>query len=129
MSFVSELNKFNKTAIVATEREFRAGAVEILNGVVLDTPVDTGRARGNWQASLNSPISSTLPVNDTGGGSTISKGAGVSQKAKLGDSIFYTNNLPYIGRLNDGSSAQAPRMFVEANVKRVKDNLNRRGKA
>ena len=31
-----------------------------------------------------------------------------------GDSIFIANNVSYVPKLNDGSSAQAPAQFVEA---------------
>jgi hypothetical protein len=82
--------------------------------VVMATPVDTGRARANWIASLNAPSETTTASRDRSGGSAISQAAGVVARYD-GDSdteVNITNNLDYIGRLNDGSSAQAPADFV-----------------
>ncbi len=36
-----------------------------------------------------------------------------------GKEIFISNNVPYIGRLNNGHSAQAPSGFVEMAVRRA----------
>ena len=129
MSFLSEIDFFNKKANAANERLFRSSALAIFRGVILGTPVDEGRARGNWQASVHAPITKETETKDKGGHSTISKAESVTGSAKLGDVVYLANNLPYIGKLNSGSSTQAPAMFVEANVKRVRDNLNKRGKA
>ena len=37
----------------------------------------------------------------------------------LGDDAVIENAVPYIGRLNDGHSKQAPKLFIEAEIKRV----------
>lgn len=103
----------------------RKAALACDAAVVLATPVDTGRARSNWQASLNAPAGSTIEPYATGSqGSSagqnaqaaIEQGKGVIGQAQSGDGIYITNNLPYIGRLNDGYSAQAPAGFVQEAV-------------
>lgn len=97
----------------------RSVAVAVDSAVVFATPVDTGRARSNWQAELDAPAGGTVAT--LGGGAaqqSIDKAQAVIQQYN-GDgnsSIHITNNLPYIGRLNDGWSAQAPSGFVEAAV-------------
>ena len=99
----------------------RATTINVLKGVVLATPVDTGRARGNWQVSISKPIESQNSVNDLSGGSTISKGVAktLAQKKVKYPIFWVVNNLPYIEELNKGSSKQAPVKFVETVIKRV----------
>jgi hypothetical protein len=110
----------NATALV------RKCALAIDGAVVMATPVDTGRARSNWQVSLNAPASGQIEAYAPGeAGST----GGANARAALdqgketiskfdtpGGAIHITNNLPYIGRLNDGHSAQAPAGFVQTAV-------------
>lgn len=89
------------------------------------TPVDTGRARANWLVSIGSPESGTR--EDVTGAPTAEGGertanqsrataAALEQGAKVvggyntleQGSIFLTNNVSYIGKLDAGSSFQAP---------------------
>lgn len=97
--------------------------------LVLETPVDTGRARSNWQVSLGSAITSEREPFSPGQG--LGKGEGRNAAGALeqaqerigarqsGQDIYITNNVGYIGPLNDGSSAQAPAGFVEAAIQRA----------
>lgn len=97
-------------------------ATAILKDLVTVTPVDTSQALSNWQIGLGEAPSGKLPPYSPGlGGSTADKsaaaairaGIAILQKKKPGVTIFITNNLPYIRRLNDGYSKQAPAGFVE----------------
>ena len=84
--------------------------------LVSATPVDTGRARSNWMVQLGSASSETRdPMPE---GQLLSEAAATisayrSTPAGPGPEIHITNNLPYIQRLNEGHSAQAPAAFVE----------------
>jgi hypothetical protein len=101
----------------------RKAALAIDQTVVLSTPVDTGRARSNWQVQLNSPNttvrSAYSPGKKLGKGDSSNASAAIAQgslvigQSKPGDSIYVSNNLDYIAKLNAGSSAQAPAQFVE----------------
>ena len=89
----------------------RLFALEAINNLVLSTPVDTGRARSNWFATVDVP--SSEETEDTDWQSNLN-----NQVSKLGtpfhfNSIWITNNLPYISRLNDGWSRQATEGFIE----------------
>lgn len=92
-------------------------ALRILSVVVPATPVDTGRARGNWQTSIGSPLLGETGRLDKTGGVTINAGRAALSGRKAEQTIYITNNVPYIGRLNDGYSAQAPANFVERAIK------------
>lgn len=120
MSFKDDL-KINDILELEVNKVARATTINILNGVVLSTPVDTGRARGNWQTSVSSPIESQRDKLDKSGGSTISEGTTfVQSRSKAKYPVFWiSNNLPYIEELNRGTSDQAPAKFVESVIKRV----------
>lgn len=101
----------------------RAAALATLQTVITRTPFDTGRAKNNWLTTVGSPSEDEL-IGDMGdfdrsGQAAISKGDRVI--ASVGDhdngSIYITNNLPYINRLNQGWSKQAPAGFVQMSIK------------
>lgn len=105
----------------------RKAALAVDATVVLATPVDTGRARSNWQASLDGPARGTREAYapGTAGNTAAANTQAAQDQAKAviaaqrpGQAIHITNNLPYIGRLNDGHSAQAPAGFVQTAVLR-----------
>jgi hypothetical protein len=109
----------------SSDKLVRRVALAVDSTVVLATPVDTGRARSNWQAELNAPADGVIDAYADGKGAStaganataaMQQAAAVIATHKSGDSIHLTNNLPYIGRLNDGWSAQAPAGFVEQAV-------------
>lgn len=89
-------------------------AIQVFNNIIIETPVDTGRARGNWQASIGSPSSSEL--------SEAAAKAAKEDVSKdiatwtLTDTAYLTNNLPYIEPLEIGWSGQRPNGWVRANV-------------
>ena len=106
----------------------RAG-LEILSRVVLSTPVDTGRARGNWQTTLNVPATGEIDRTDPSGSEAIGEGSSTISRAPDFPLIHIANNLPYIGALNYGKppgrqhSKQSPLMFVELAAQGVMDEL------
>lgn len=84
----------------------RATALLAYAYIIQSTPVDTGRARANWNISVNSVIYTTTD-------STTVPDTNPTLDYKEGDTYYISNNLPYIQRLNDGYSQQAPANFVE----------------
>lgn len=88
-------------------------AGEMLQRVVVQTPVDTGQARGNWRVNVGSVDTSTTDATDRSGQGTISKGiATIQSGGGLGKVVYISNSLRYISRLNSGWSMQAPVNFV-----------------
>jgi hypothetical protein len=89
--------------------------------VVISTPVDTGRARSNWVAEIGAPASGVVEpyaLNNPSGSAqaAIAQAQAVVGGYKTGQEIHITNNLDYIGKLNEGWSAQAPAGFVQSAV-------------
>ena len=100
-------------------KEARALSLNILRLLVKQTPVDTGRARGNWFVGLNSPARTSNP--DRRSSTALTEGANKIALAKQQayPVINISNNLPYIEKLNQGSSKQAPTNFVDLTIQRV----------
>lgn len=93
-------------------RWVRAIVLEGDRRIRLRTPVDKGRARGNWNLSAGTPnfATSERKVRHGAGGPSASQ-----VQAVVGDArsrIYVVNGLPYIGRLEYGSSTQAPNGMV-----------------
>jgi hypothetical protein len=99
-----------------THDAVRRTALAINQAVVLATPVDTGRARANWQVGIGEPELGATEDTDPGGGETVARNNLVISGSKPEAEIHLTNNLPYIEALNEGSSSQAPAGFVEEAV-------------
>jgi hypothetical protein len=96
----------------------QAVAIEVDQALVMATPVDTGRARSNWIASLGRPRRSVIgpyaPGKKLGLGESGNANAAMAQaravitaRTSNGQAVYITNNVPYIGDLNAGRSPQA----------------------
>lgn len=108
-----------KAINAAAVAEAKRLALRVVQVVVVATPVKTGRARGNWIMTEESPNTAVFDTKfDPSGQQTITDAAQVVKAAKeyLGLEFHLANNLPYIEPLNNGHSAQAPAGFVEKSV-------------
>lgn len=76
-------------------------SLDLFRRVVLKTPVDTGRARGNWMLGINeTPIQSAIDIASR---KDVLNNIAVGLEAvKLGDSTVLANSVPYIGVLEYG---------------------------
>lgn len=114
---------------------FRAGALEVFAKVIQGSPVGKrqlwkvnknrgkrklipkgyigGNFRGNWQASVNTPIAGILPKAYT---RTERLAKTLHAGIKLKDILYLTNNLPYAQRLEEGHSTQRPNGWVRTTV-------------
>lgn len=71
------------------------------------TPVDTGNARANWQATLDAPAVDVVTVGAPGGAMEPPGKDFDAERLR-----FVANNVAYIRRLDAGHSKQAPAGFV-----------------
>ncbi len=101
------------------EKVIRGGTLNLFNNIVIGTPVDTGRARGNWFTSISSPSNAVRSA--TNEQASISDANITVSTWDVSDSIHITNNLPYIMRLEYGYSKQAPSGWVRKSVARFQD--------
>lgn len=100
-------------------------AETILGDLVQVTPVDTSQALSNWQVNLGSPVSSSIgpyfpgekgSTQSSSANAALAEGRAALKAKRPKQAIYISNVLPYIGRLNEGSSKQAPAGFVERAV-------------
>jgi hypothetical protein len=108
-------NKLKRKVALIVDRE-----------LVLETPVDTGRARSNWVVSLTAPILDEREPYAPGerlgkseranAQAAIDQGGAIIATVKPGTDIYISNNVHYIGLLNDGHSAQAPSGYIQSAV-------------
>lgn len=118
-SFSEDLKKF--AGKVDPSVVVQKVALDLFGRVILRTPVDSGRARANWQTSLGSPQEgevetvNNIPVGASGG-SAFDEVAQVVSNYQGDESIFLSNNLPYTEVLENGSSSQAPAGMVKVTL-------------
>lgn len=126
--FAADVSKWADKALVEFNELRKAVILELFSSVILDTPVLSGRLRGNWQVA-STILKGELKVTDPDGRETIIKVQDHLDGEKLTrDNVTYlTNNLPYAYRIEyDGwSHTKAPEGMVRKNFIRVSNNLKR----
>lgn len=127
MSFSSDIEKIAKKLNLSIESTVRATALELFGSIIVGTPVLTGRAKGNWQTSINEPITSIVDRTDET--ESIAELEDVAGGSIAGKILWLSNNLPYIRRLEfDGHSSQAPAGMVRTNVSRIESIVSNAAK-
>ncbi len=94
----------------------KTAALVINQVVILETPVKTGHARANWQVGLVAPITEEIDAEDKTGAATIARNNTLIKAREKRVDIILSNNVPYINKLNEGSSSQAPAGFIQIAV-------------
>lgn len=113
---VLTLNQARRKLDRKADQAMRGLALELTGRIVRRTPVDTGRARGNWHADIGRPRRTVTDAVDPSGGGTIAAASAATAQLAVGRSWFLTNGLPYIRRLEDGWSLQAPSGMVKVTI-------------
>jgi len=68
-----------------------------------------GLARGNWQINFGSPLRQRLNTIDPNGVKTIQRGMAVARGIQQLGVTYLTNNLPYIGVIDQGKPGTNPK--------------------
>ena len=108
MSFIDDLNLWVAKAGRSADKAIKAVCTDISSKVIQRTPVDTGRARGNWQPSIGNPITNTTDETDKSGRDTAANAENTAKEAP-GNIFYLMNNLPYIGVLEYGRYPNPPK--------------------
>lgn len=119
MSFSGDMDDAVRRIKEAHDKITRAATLDLFAGVIKSTPVDTGRARGNWQTSVGTPVNGTTERDDPAGSAAIAEVETITPDG-AGQQTFMVNNLPYITALEYGHSKQAPAGMARINVARVR---------
>lgn len=126
-SLGAAIGRYGKTIEEQTNRVVIEVAIDVAHNVIRSTPVDTGRARSNWVPKVGSPPSHTrnpfAPGRHLGIGENGNARAALTNAQTVfatrkpgGGALYLKNNLPYIARLNEGYSKQAPSGFVQSSI-------------
>lgn len=101
------------------DKSVRAMALNILRGVITETPRDQGFASANWNVTIGN-ASDNFSKAKTSAGTAQSEGSITIDgfKVENNKTMFIQNHAPYISRLNLGWSMQAGAFFVEKIIKR-----------
>ena len=106
MSTHSDIERVRKKLNTNGDKLMRGVVLEALKRIKNRTPVDTGRARNNWNVSEGSPdYGTTTATGDT----ALARGAAVIANLKFGDTAYITNGLPYIPTLEYGGYGPGPK--------------------
>ncbi|WP_212525853.1 HK97 gp10 family phage protein [Actibacterium sp. MT2.3-13A] len=125
-SFALQIDKELADNLDELRQVVRVIALEALRRIVNRTPVDTGRARGNWFVSIGGGGVEVTTDVDPAGGVTVTRGGeriAYYEEVEGFPVITIYNNLPYIERLEDGYSKQAPGGMVAVTVAELQQAL------
>lgn len=124
--FSAQLGRFSDRAKSGLDATRRAVAIKLFSAVIMDTPVLTGRLRGNWQTSINSPLTAPIDREDLTGAEAIGEVEKVVGRSRPTDVVYLRNNLPYAYRIEyEGwSKVKAPQGMVRRNVARFRRILS-----
>jgi hypothetical protein len=118
--FKVRLRQFNDITEEQAAALLKRVALQVLTGVVEKTPVDTGRARGNWQVAIDTAANTaTINRDDAGGSIAISAGTAALTSVKPFSTVVIYNNVEYIVALEQGHSQQAPQGMVAVTIAEV----------
>jgi hypothetical protein len=117
--FNKEIDEFCQTIPDKVNTVQKVIVLEALKRLVEKTPVKTGRARGNWQATIDAAAEGQLEVTDIDGQATISKGLSILGEMQPYCIVWISNNVDYIEFLEDGSSKQAPEGMLAITVEEL----------
>lgn len=115
-TFVLDIQRFVNAANGKLDLVVRKIALDLFKRVIMKSPVDTGRFKGNWQVAIGAIPSGTLELTDKSGSATVSKVTAATLGLKAGDIITLANNLDYAMGLEMGRSKQAPVGMVRTTV-------------
>jgi hypothetical protein len=113
-------------------------SIRALKSLINNTPADKGVARSNWRVGLGNPPRAVISAYAPGKNLGINERANASAAFAAGrarilsvkstsrgleKSIYIANSVPYIEKLNNGYSKQAPAGFVQTALLEAKSEL------
>ena len=113
MKGMKEVERMNEAYRIQIKKAMKVGIIEALRQVTISTPVDTGRARFGWYLSVKAPSPETPPAGKYSAPKINERMQAINKNFTVSDTLYLTNNVSYVPKLNNGSSKQAPARFVE----------------
>lgn len=106
MSFATQLRSATGQMAQAMNTTWKRSVLQAFTSTIIRTPVDTGAARNSW----------LMGQSNDGGIGDVTLSINGQQIPDIGGSVLLYSNLPYIERLEDGYSTQAPAGMVKVTV-------------
>lgn len=133
MSFALDISKLVNKYNGNVDKAVRTAGFELVSRVVMNTPVEEGTLRGNWQATVDAPATGTLDVKDKAGNATIQTAIPAIKKM-TGRVFWLSNNLPYARvveyglyppgpKVTAGYSSKASAGMVRVSIAELQDSL------
>ena len=128
------MSQFDKIAKRNTAKMLTAAkntTMKMVERIIIKSPVKTGRFRNNWFTSINIQNAST--TNRTSklafgqsGGVRMREAFSTIKRMKIGDILYFTNNLHYAVKLEHGGSwRMAPSGMVRVTLADFQGTLDR----
>jgi len=122
LKFGDQLRQFAQVVGKRINVVHRDVSIKLFNAIIMDTPVDTGEARGGWNASMEMPdLRETGRLDPTG--SQAMADVNVTIKADRSKVAYLSNSVEHIVPLEYGWSKQAPEGMVRMNVVRFQSMM------
>lgn len=108
MSWKNKPTNFALTALKDADQHVQKIVGEVLQQVVVRSPVMDGEFRASHKVTLDSPQNTYEKGFDLSGNETLNQGLKVASTAKIGGLVYIQTLSPYGTRLENGWSQQAP---------------------
>jgi hypothetical protein len=125
MGFAANLNRLCQAAGDKAEIVVRKTALELQSNMVEPSPVDEGRFKNNWVASIGAVDTTNTHEPDKTGAGAIARTVATLEQWTPGQTINLTNSMPYAKKLEEGSSTQAPSGVVRLAVQAYGEALRK----
>lgn len=118
--FTLELDSWLDESMEVADKQVRAIGLEAVKGLVLMTPVSTGRARGNWQVNQSGDAPETGREDKAGSITLLDESKNIAKQDRR-NMFWICNGVPYIEELENGHSRkQAPRGMLAVTFNRLR---------
>lgn len=113
---------FKTKAMTQSLAKIKKAIIGLTTDIIYDTPVLSGRLRNNWIPSINQGANYSMLGVDTSKRKSkvrpvVAETTGKVLELKLGDTFYFTNNMPYAERIEfKGWSNKAPTGMVRKNI-------------
>lgn len=108
MSWKNKPADFTLTTLKDADKHVQKIVGEVLQQVVIRSPVMDGEFRASHKVTLDAPDNNYEKNFDATGKTTLSEGLKIASTAKIGGLAYVQTNSPYGDKLENGHSLQAP---------------------
>ena len=118
MSGAVDLSRLVAKANGNIDKAVRQALILAAQGVVMNSPVDTGRLRSSWGFGVGSPSDGPTTITDKSGAQTLNRIASAIRGQDAGPKFYITTALPYAKRIEyEGwSHTKAPQGMIRITI-------------